>query len=471
MGIRFDYNNVLDAAVGREHGLTLKQLEGLSKQAARLHETYIRKIRESGKIGFFDLPYDKALANRVNKLAREIRGNCDTFVVLGIGGSALGPICVHTALRHYYHNFDSAARGKDPRLFVVDNSDPELIASLLDIIDLKKTVFNVISKSGTTPETMTQFMVFFEQVASKLGKAGIAKRFVATTDESKGFLRRLADEYGLATLPIPDNVGGRFSEMTAVGLLPAAVSGVNINQLLAGAAEMDKACSNPNLMQNPAYLNAAIHYLLDTKKGKSISVMMPYSNALRDIADWYRQLWAESLGKKFDQKGNIIHAGQTPVKALGATDQHSQVQLYAEGPNDKIINFIEVENFRRKCSIPKVFKSLPELDFMTGSDMGQLLNYELAATEFALTQANRPNVRFTIDKVTPQNIGGLLYLFEVQTAFAGGLYGIDAFDQPGVEEGKKATNALMGRGTKADKEKSRQVAQYLKGKKIKPVQC
>ena len=259
---------------------------------------------------FLICPYDKALASRVNKVAKDIRKRCDTFVILGIGGSALGPICIHTALRHYYHNVDANARKKDPRLFVVDNSDPEMMMSLLDIIDLKKTVFNVVSKSGTTPETMTQFMVFFDKVVRKVGVKNIAKHFVATTDESKGFLRQLADEYGLDTLPIPDNVGGRFSELTAVGLLPAAVSGVNINQMLSGAAKMDKVCSNPDLMKNPAYLNAAIHYLLDTKKGKSISVMMPYSNALKDVADWYRQMWAESLGKKFDLKGNVVHVGQ-----------------------------------------------------------------------------------------------------------------------------------------------------------------
>jgi len=196
-------------------------------------------------------------------------------------------------------------------------------------------------------------------------------------------------------------------------------------------------------------------------------VMMPYANALRDVADWYRQLWAESIGKAKDVQGKTVNVGQTPIKALGATDQHSQVQLYVEGPNDKIFTLIKTEQFRAKCPIPKSFKAIPELRYFAGHDMGELLNVELDATEFALAKNKRPSVRIILDEISPENLGGLLYMLEVQTAFSGGLYNINAFDQPGVEEGKKATAALMGRGTDKDKVKEREIAAFQKKKTYK----
>lgn len=466
MTIRLDYNAALNDVVGNQHGVTMKQLEGLKEKAKAIHQD-LQEKRKSAALGFFDLPYDTALASEVKACAASLK-KFDNFVVLGIGGSALGPICVHNALCHNYHNLgDNKVRGGFPRLFVMDNSDPEILKRLFDIIDVKKTVFNVITKSGSTPETMSQLMVIVEMLRRQVGAKNLAKHLIATTDSSKGLLRPFADKYGLTSFIVPDNVGGRFSELTAVGLLPAAVTGINIDKLLAGARDMDKRCNTANLMENPAYLNGALHYLADVKKGKSISVMMPYANALRDVADWYRQMWAESLGKAKDLNGKTVNVGQTPVKALGATDQHSQVQLYVEGPNDKIFTLIQVEKFRAACPIPKSFKSIPEMAFLTGHDMGDLLNAELEATEFALAKNKRPSVRIILDEVTPENVGGLLYMLEVQTAFSGGLYHINAFDQPGVEEGKKATAALMGRGKAEDKKKSAEIAAFQKKKKRK----
>jgi glucose-6-phosphate isomerase len=196
---------------------------------------------------------------------------------------------------------------------------------------------------------------------------------------------------------------------------------------------------------------------MDTTKGKPISVMMPYSQGLRAFAWWYGQLWAESLGKKHDRAGNVVMAGQTPVAALGATDQHSQVQLYTEGPNDKIFTFLEVAEFRRPCAIPPAADGLEAMAHFGGSDMGHLLNVEKSATEFALSAAGRPSITWKLDAINAGAIGALFYLYELATAFAGDLYGIDAFDQPGVEEGKKATHALMGRSGSADRAKLAEV--------------
>ncbi|MFP4378869.1 MAG: glucose-6-phosphate isomerase [Candidatus Sumerlaeia bacterium] len=469
MSIKYDYNAALSDVVGNRHGVTLKSIQALQKRADAIHEDLIEK-RESKQLGFYDLPYDTDLADQILDCAKKVK-KYENFVVLGIGGSALGPICVHSALAHNYHNLvDSKKRKGFPRLFVMDNSDPEILAKLLDVIDVKKTIFNVITKSGKTPETMSQLMVIVELIKRKAGAKALPKQLIATTDTSKGLLRPYADAQELEhTFIVPDNVGGRFSELTAVGLLPAAVEGVDIKGMMAGAREMDERCKTSDLFKNPAYLNSAIHYLADTKKGKVISVMMPYSNALRDVADWYRQMWAESLGKAKDVSGAKVYAGQTPVKALGATDQHSQVQLYVEGPNDKIFTLIQVEKFRAQCRIPKSFRAISELDFLKGNDMGELLNAELEATEFALYKAKRPSVRLILDEITPENVGGLLYMLEVQTAFSGGLYNINAFDQPGVEEGKKATAALMGRGLPEDKKKTEEIKKFQKKKTHKPV--
>ena len=270
-------------------------------------------------------------------------GVCENFVVLGIGGSALGNIALQTALNPYMYNLDQAQRKGCPRLFVFDNVDPAQFASFLDWLDgkLDKTIFNVISKSGRTAETASQFMTIRQKLIDRLGATGYKERIIATTDAKEGTMRKIADESGYRTLQVPDGVGGRFSILSPVGLLSAAVCGIDIDALLAGAAEMDKRVSSTDFYNNPAAINAAInrHYY---ERGKKISVMMPYSYALKDFADWYRQLWAESLGKSENLAGSKVHIGPTPVKALGTTDQHSQVQLYREGPNDKLFTFLKV---------------------------------------------------------------------------------------------------------------------------------
>jgi len=249
----------------------------------------------------------------------------------------------------------------------------------------------------------------------------------------------LADKEGILSFVVPSNVGGRFSVFSPVGLMSAAFTGINIEKLLSGAAEMDAKCSNDSLMKNPAALYAAIQYLFYWLK-RPMSVMMPYSNALYGISDWYRQLWAESLGKKINRRGEIINVGPTPIKALGATDQHSQVQLYIEGPQDKIVTFLSVEQFDKTVKIPTY-----DSHYLGGRSLNELLKAEEEATRMALTKENRPNLTVSLPKITPETIGQMIYMFELATAYAGELFDIDAFNQPGVELGKQLTYALMGR--------------------------
>jgi glucose-6-phosphate isomerase len=379
-----------------------------------------------------------------------VRGRFENFVVVGIGGSALGNIALHSALNHPFYNLLTAdKRGNRPRLFVPDNVDPDLIAGLLYVIDAEKTLFNVITKSGDTAETMANFLIFRQALSERLGE-NYAEHIVATTDRSRGALRRIADQEGYQTFEVPEGVGGRFSVLSPVGLLSAAITGIDVRELLAGAAFADERCRVPDLWKNPAYLNAVLQYILYWR-GHSISVMMPYSQHLRDVADWYRQLWAESLGKRNSMAGGIVNVGPTPVKALGTTDQHSQLQLYVEGPYDKVINFLTVEHYAEIVPIPNVAEAFPAIAYLGGHTLNELIASEQFATEQALTNNHRPNCKHVLPEVNAFTVGQLLYILEVQTAFSGELYQVNAFNQPGVEEGKVITYALMGRSGYEDR--------------------
>ncbi len=440
LNLRYDFNNLMAERVG-DHGVTDAELKALSP---KLEAAAVAV--EQNPPGFRKLPYDIKHADEVDALASEIAERCDNFIVVGIGGSALGNIALHSALNHPEYNHLVRPPRRGPRLFVPDNVDPDRIAALLDAVDLDNTVFNVITKSGGTAETMSEFLVFREALVKKFGPEKAAEHLVITTDPEKGELREIVKKYGYTSLPIPPDVGGRWSVLSAVGLLSAAVTGIDIHALLKGAAEMDAVCKkSKKLWENPALTGAALHYLMDKAKGKNIQVMMPYSHALRDVADWFRQLWAESLGKRVNRAGKIVHCGQTPEKAVGATDQHSVMQLYIEGPFDKVVTFLTVDEFNTTVPIPHAFPEYEAVKYLGGHTMNELLNAEGRATELALTQSGKPNCAIRLKKVDERTVGALLYLLEMQTAYAGELYDINAYDQPGVELGKVNTYALMGR--------------------------
>ena len=440
--IKLYYKNVTAEVIGAEHGITKEQFDLLGQKIEPLIGQ-LNADRKAGKVRYRDLPYQNDTVRQVKQAADQFNW-CENFVVLGIGGSALGNIALQTALNPYMYNLDDKQR-KGPRLFVFDNIDPQQTSSFLSWIEgrLDKTVFNVISKSGRTAETAAQFLIICKMLEEKLGKNSLKKHIIATTDPKEGTLRKTADQLGLTSLQVPDGVGGRFSVLSAVGLLSAAICGIDIEQLLAGAAEMDKKVSQQGFYKNPAAVIAAInwHYY---NKGKRISVMMPYSYALKDFADWFRQLWAESLGKAKDLSGRDVFVGPTPIKALGTTDQHSQVQLYREGPNDKLFTFLAVEDFGRDVQISSSSAAAPELEYLVNQKMSRLLNSERIATQFALAANQRPSITVAFDKISPYTIGEFIYLLEALTSIAGMLFGIDTYSQPAVELGKEATFALMG---------------------------
>ena len=440
--ISLDYTGLMEDVVGEKHGLTVKLIESLSGRAEKIHKNLI-ELKEKGEIGFYDLP--KIDTRDIKRFAAKIRGKYENLIILGIGGSALGTTAVQTALGHSFsHLLKKQKRNGYPRLFVADNIDPDVFDELLRVTEPKKSLYCVISKSGSTAETMAQFLIVQRMLEQKL-KGKWKKRIVVITDGEKGPLRSIAREHGLASFEVPKNVGGRFSVLSAVGLVPLACAGVDIDALLAGAARMDERCGAADLMQKPAYLFSALCYLADTKKAKSSIVMMPYSSKLYGIADFFRQLWAESLGKRFDKTGKEVHTGQTPIKALGVTDQHSQVQLYVEGPFDKLLVFLEVERFGKRVDIPDTFSDRPELAYLAGSSLNELMKVENDGTRYALATHNRPYISIKLPEISAHTVGQLIYMLELATAFAGGLYQVNPFDQPGVEFGKNYTYAMMGR--------------------------
>jgi glucose-6-phosphate isomerase len=443
--IQLYWKNATDKAVGPDHGITATDLSNIDPAIRSAHETVVRQCRQ-GQLGYAALPDNRDYLAQVHALVDRYRRDTTDMIVLGIGGSALGNLAIQAALNPATYNLLSDKKRRGPRLFVLDNVDPTLVSDVIACIGrrIKTTLVNVISKSGETAETASQFMIFRKMLQDKLGDR-FAQRIVATTDTAKGTLHDIAAAEGYATLPVPDDVGGRFSVLSPVGLFSAAMCGVDIEAMLAGAGAMKKRVEDPDWTHNPATLLAAIKYLAYTDKNKPMHVMMPYSNRLYMLADWYRQLWAESLGKRVARTGEVVYTGPTPIKALGTTDQHSQVQLYREGPNDKLTVFLEVGKHPRDVRVPDSFSHVGGLAYLRRAKLSALLAAEKSATEYAMAFSNRPTVTLRFNSITPQSIGEFFYLYEFVTSLMGELLNINVYDQPAVELGKHATFALMGR--------------------------
>lgn len=436
--LKLNYKNSDISILGEEQGLNiLEEFNGYAPQIADIIKSLNqRKDKPGERLQWMNLGYNEETVWYVKEFASLVEGRFDNIVVLGIGGSALGGIAVTEALlKPYWNLLTKEQRNNFPRIFFLDNIDPDSINGLLEVLDLKKTLINVITKSGDTAETMSQFMIIRDLLQKELGD-DYRKNIVATTDKKMGILRQLADQEGYKIFYVPDDVGGRFSVFSSVGLVPFALVGLDIDKIMNGIKDMDLELKNTDIHQNVAAQSALINYLMDIKKGKKISVMMPYSSRLKYIPYWFTQLWAESLGKD--------NTGLTPLKALGATDQHTLLQLFNEGPNDKLITFIRVNEFDSTLEIPKIFE-YTGIGYLGGKTVNDLIKAEADSTTVSLIDYRRPSVTITIDKIDEYHIAQLLYMFEVQTAITGELYNINAFNQPGVEQTQNYLYALMGR--------------------------
>lgn len=439
--LRFDFSLILEKNMRGGEGLSAAQLRGGLRRAEKAALAIARR-HASGEIGFPDLPFREKEARALCREAARLRERFGHMLVLGIGGSALGTKAVLEAV-------GGPGARKGMAVTVADNVDPDFFLPVLRAHPMKSTVVVAISKSGTTAETNAQLSLAIAALKKANGRSW-RESLVLVTDPEKGAFRKMADAEGITAFSVPPNVGGRFSVLSPVGLLPLAASGVSVGRLLAGARWMETLFREREPAENPVLFASAVysHYLLENPK--PVHVWMTYGRGLERVAEWWQQLWAESLGKRRPDGTSV---GQTPARAVGVTDQHSQVQLYQDGPPDKIYTFVKWMKGREKGMVPPAGFA-PEMAMLGRRPLRDLFEAEFEGTIGALRNAARPLVRIEVGSGDEAHVGAFLHFWEWVTAVVGECAGIDPFDQPGVEEGKKIARALMGeKGASARRER------------------
>lgn len=419
-------------------------LAGLTKDNSSKIQKILEDInnRSSDKgdwLGWLKLHENKQAFQDIQKYSEETiaSGDYDNLVILGIGGSALGPQCLAQALLHPLWNEQSKEQRKGGlKLYFIDNVDPDWSHGILSSLDIKRTLFCVITKSGGTAETISAFLWVIDALKKQLGSEW-KKNLVAITDPEKGTLRAFVNREKVKSFEVAPSVGGRFSVFSPVGMLPLALAGIKTEKFRQGLEAAYKAFAAPNSDTNNIAASLALALVhAEQKLGLKINPLMPYSSHLARVADWYVQLVAESLGK-------TTEIGPTPIKAVGATDQHSQLQLFAEGPKDKIIFFLKVAKFKNEFPVPT--EPVEGFENLAGESMKRLIHAEGEGTAKALFKNGVPSLTIELPEINEESIAHLLYAFEIMTAISGQLYGIDPFNQPGVELSKKYTYALLGK--------------------------
>lgn len=414
-------NNIF--RVAKVHGLTEKIVFSYERQMEGLIAE-LSKEREKGRADFLNLPDDEKILNATALFAKQRKRYFSDVIVLGIGGSCLGGKALTDAL-------GKPSQKNTPRIHFVDTVDPDFFQKK---IDPRETLVLVISKSGKTLETLAMFLIAYKKLATLI-KKNYAQHFVFITDATDNFLTRLAKKEGIITFPIPEQISGRYSVFSSVGLLPAALAGIDCAALLKGARNMRENAFEKNLHKNAPAFIALTQYLLDIRRDKNMTVIFSYTSRLETLCDWYLQLVAESLGKK-------LLIGPTPIKAIGPRDQHSQLQLYMEGPNNKQFLFLEVEKPNFDVRVPALFND-EAVKPLQKHMLSHILRAEKRATETALLKANRPNQTIRIPEITPEHIGELLMLLQIETVLRAKLYNVDPFNQPGVELGKDIAKKIL----------------------------
>ena len=442
--VKFDYSKT----AGYVHEHEVESMKALTESARKL------LLSKSGAgndyLGWIDLPvdYDKEEFARIKKAAEKIKSDSDVLVVIGIGGSYLGARAAIEFLGHNFFNSVSKDLRKAPEIYFVGNSiSSNYLDGLVDVIGDRDFSVNIISKSGTTTEPAIAFRVFKKMLEEKYGKDGAAKRIYATTDKAKGALKKLADAEGYEEFVVPDDVGGRFSVLTAVGLLSIAVSGVDIDELMAGAASARKRCIENDFDNNDAMQYAALRNIM-LRKGKSVEILCDYEPSLHYTLEWWKQLMGESEGK--DNKGLF------PASVDLTTDLHSMGQFIQDGSRIMFETVLNVEKTSREIVIEKEDEDLDGLNYLAGKTMDFVNKCAMNGTILAHTDGNTPNLRVDIPEQTPFYLGELFYFFEFACGLSGYMLGVNPFNQPGVESYKKNMFALLGKpGYEAEGEELR----------------
>ncbi|MBU4304527.1 MAG: glucose-6-phosphate isomerase [Candidatus Omnitrophica bacterium] len=414
-----------------------KELKAVSKAIALIHNVLQKKeCPGSDFTGWLDLPstIPGQLIKDIEQTALNIRDNCDVFLSLGIGGSYLG---ARAAIEFIKPNFSNEFRDEKPKVyFAGHNLCADYLHDLCALIKNKRVIVNVISKSGTTTESAVVFRIIMQYLEKAYGKKGLKDKIICTTDAAKGALRRFAEQGGYKTFIIPDDVGGRFSVLTPVGLLPIAAAGIDIRAVLKGARDFEKKCGNPGIGKNPAYKYAAIRHVL-YKKGKNIEILSGFHPALHYLGEWCKQLYGESEGKE--------GKGIFPAACEFTTDLHSLGQLIQEGQRNIFETFLVLEKSAAKFSVPKFKEDIDGLNYLAGKDIEFVNRKAYEATAAAHYEGGVPNMTITIPRRSAYHLGQLFYFFEKTIAMSGLLDGVNPFTQPGVEAYKKKMFKLLGK--------------------------
>lgn len=438
--IAFDYKNALDFIREHEIDYLKNQVEDAHK---KLHE---RTGPGSDFLGWVELPnnYDKEEFARIIKAARRIREDSDVLIVVGIGGSYLGARAAIESLSHSFYNMLPRDKRNGPEIyFAGHNISSTYLAELLEYVDGKDISVNVISKSGTTTEPAIAFRILKEYMEKKYGKDGAKDRIYATTDKARGALRTLAQSEGYETFVIPDDVGGRYSVLTAVGLLPIAVAGIDIAQMMKGAQDAYNDCKKP-YAENDCYKYAAVRNIL-YRKGKTIEILVNYEPSLHFINEWWKQLYGESEGKD--------HKGIFPAGVDFSTDLHSMGQYIQDGMRNIFETVLNVEKSRKALTLKATDDNLDNLNYLEGKELDYVNKMAMKGTILAHNDGGVPNLVINIPEMTAYWFGYMAYFFEKACGISGHLMGINPFDQPGVEAYKKNMFALLGKpGYEKDKE-------------------
>lgn len=449
----------LITADSSSHLITLNEFDKFVGKYGQVAQEFQLSIKENRSPLTLSLK-ERDVIPRIKELAKKLRDKYDNFLVLGIGGSALGTKAVLQFLKGNYYVLEK----EQPRIFVLDNLDPLLVSQIENIIDLKKTALIYTSRSGSTPETAANFLYFFKKCKDA---GGDVRDIVVICNPGNNGINNIAKELGCHLLHIPPDMQGRYSVLSSVGFLPSEIAGIDSNSLLDGAFAVNDSLIRGSLVENPVLALGTCLFEL-AMKGKSVHVLFNYTSRLFEFGLWFMQLWAESLGKKVNLEGKVIHAGTTPLACVGATDQHSLLQLFKEGPADKVFGFIKIKNFPVDFVLPGEFASQKEYSYLGGHTLGEQLNIEQLSTEVSLASTGHPCYSLTLNEVSPQALGALFYFYEALVVYVAGLWRVNPFDQPGVEEGKNITYSLMGREDYSSMRPGyeQKVEQYNRGSKI-----
>lgn len=441
-----NYGEMLAVNVG-PNGIEQERLQtDLAKRFLNVHEM-ISKEGNATNMGFLDLENTWAEVEHIEVLAQTYRKRFSAVVVIGMGGSSLGMQALCQALLGESWNLlDDVSRNHCPKIYFLDNLDPVSVRELLDRINVEETLFNVVSKSGSTAETLALYAVVEDFVTRAMGSDKACEHFLFTTDPSLGTLREIAQQRGIESLEVPPDIGGRFSVLSPASLFLASLVGLDVRSIIRGAENSKEHCRTPVLKDNKAGMISTLFHTADREQGRNVHVVMPYCDRLQNFSLWFQQLWSESLGKAQNLSGELVNAGPTLLTARGAMDQHSQLQLFTEGPEDKVILFLKLGDHSDDIEIPVENVNAEAFQSFKGRGLGELLKLEQQATVESLRIVGRPTMTLELDSLDEEVMGELLMLFMMATVYAGGLYKVNPWDQPGVELSKRLTFEFLDRG-------------------------